>query len=123
MKEEIEGPPTVRDLLENPLDLVVVLNVQIVEPNLTKLGRGLLDPIPHRLALMGEGQLHPGSLQRSRTRPGDGVLVGHADHEAFLSIQQTGYRAGLTHDFIRFGLVSDLFAISYQLSAIGNQLS
>jgi hypothetical protein len=72
---------------------------------------------------MGEGQLHPGSLQRSRTRPGDGVLVGHADHEAFLSIQQTGYRAGLTHDFIRFGLLSDFFAISYQLSAIGYRLS
>jgi len=90
MNHEIEPAPFLLQAGEQPVEALLVLDVGLLDDP----GAELLDHRQHALAergaLVGEGHLGAGCMQRRRDAPGDRAVVGHAHHQAALAGHQLG---------------------------------
>jgi hypothetical protein len=104
--ERVEAAEVALDAREDGADLRVRRHVARVQDGAGQGGGELFHVLLQALTLVRERQPHARGRQRLRDRPRDGALVGDAEHDARLAVEQfhgrtsaamiaRGYTAGL----------------------------
>jgi hypothetical protein len=87
--ERVERARLAPERREDGADVRVGADVALVEERVGQRGGQLLDVLLDALALVGERQPHPRRRQRLGDGPRDRALVGDAEHDAGLSVEQS----------------------------------
>jgi hypothetical protein len=90
MDEEIDGPPRIGERLEHRLDASLVGHVARQNELRADLGGKGLDALFDSVALISERDLSALVAAGLGDAPGDGAVVGDAEHDAALARHQFG---------------------------------
>jgi len=85
VERKIDLAPALTHGLEDRLQLAGHLHVAGQEDRRLELARQRLDIGLCLVVEIGDGELRPHGSERLRASPGDGVLVGDAEHQALLA--------------------------------------
>ena len=87
--ERVEPLEVAPDAREDGRDLAVGADVTRIDQRAGQGGRELLHVLLQPLPLIGEREPHAGAEERLSDRPRDRALVGDAEHDPSLAVEQT----------------------------------
>jgi hypothetical protein len=92
--DEVELAPELLFGVEHRIDGRRIGDVAMADDMAAEFRRQRLDALLQRIALIGEGEFGALRLARLGNAPGDGTVVGDAQNDAALALEQIGGREG-----------------------------